>query len=190
MTEPLLKILARFNINEKPGFPLDGRAYLSAYNFKEAYNGGDLVYAVKRLRQVVASPELKATRNNPYNHTIALMWGERQPDGRVVDMIDFLLWSFNRWNENGELSALPVRDGKIIRPREDGSLPVTCEGGARDILAAEIQHRREYGSDFFRDYGPDVTQFGLKLDFDFSRPIGIVMLENAMKLSSYCPFVL
>jgi hypothetical protein len=38
MTEQLLKILTRFDINENPVFPLSSRAYLSAYNFEKAYD--------------------------------------------------------------------------------------------------------------------------------------------------------
>jgi len=184
MTEPLLRIVARFDINEeqRPGTEsgLDGRAYLSAFNFKEAYNG-DLVYAVKHLRTVVQSPELAKARKGQYDHTIAIMWG----DNNGNPMIDFLVWKCDNWEENAEISAIPIRAGKIIQPNPDGSLPVTCEGGARDILDAEIAHRKQYGPGYFRAYGPNVSVTGLRPVFDFSKPDGRELLRNLLDKNEY-----
>jgi hypothetical protein len=180
MTEPLLKILARFDINENPVFPLSGRAYLSAYNFEQAYNG-DLVYAVKRLRTVVASPELEAARNNAYQHAVAIMWG----DSEGCEMTDFLLWKFNDWKENGEINTIPVRDGQIILPGSDGSLAVTCEGGARDILHAEVEHRRNCPPRLFKESGPQGV-LGLNPEFDFCTEQGRERLKEITGRGSYC----
>lgn len=93
MAEPLLKIVARFNIHEDPDFPLNGRAYLSACDLEGAYKS-DLVYAVNRLRKIVESHELSVARRRGFKHTIAIMWGKPQSDGKVYEMIDFLGWQY------------------------------------------------------------------------------------------------
>jgi len=181
MPEPLLKILARFDINEKPS-PLDGRAYLSAYNFEKAYNS-DLVYAVKQLRQIVQNPQLEEARNMGYKHTVAIMWGQEQ-DGTVSQMIDFLLWEFATGEENAEILTLPTRNGEIIKPRKDGSLGVTCEGGS-EILIAEKNYRKRQNLSIFRNFGPEMQLMGLNPAYDFCSPTGRERLTELLKCDHY-----
>jgi hypothetical protein len=173
MAEPLLRIVARFPINEEAGSPLDGRAYLSAYNFEQAY-GSNLVYAFKTLREVVRSPELNPARAGEFKHTIALMWGFKDPDNPrppYHQMIDFLGWNFNEWSDNAEIFGWQTKDGDMFQPKF-GIYPVTCEGG-EDILHAEKEHRRLVGPQLFREMGPNVSAYGLKDELDFCNPIAI-----------------
>jgi len=167
MADPLLEIKARFNINEEPGLPLDGRAYLSGFNFEKAYNS-DIIYAARTLRGIVQSPELKAARERDFNHTIALMWGSIPVnDGFSYQMIDFIFWDYDNWGENGEMCSALVENGKINKPH-DGISPVTCEGGWK-IANQEVEARHSTTEDVFKRIGPEVS--GMTPDaYDFCRP--------------------
>ncbi|MFA5993176.1 MAG: hypothetical protein WC796_05715 [Candidatus Pacearchaeota archaeon] len=179
MTEPLLKIVARFDIHEEPGQPLDGRAYISAYNFEQTYNS-DLVYAVRTLRETVRSPALEAARQRGFKHTIALMWGDPAGNER---MIDFLAWNYKDWQENAEISGWQTREGVIVQPT-DGIFPVTCEGG-EDILHAEKEWRRAKSNakeqlSLFKKIGPVRERLEIPYDFDFCTPDGRRKLKSLM----------
>ncbi|MBS3079407.1 hypothetical protein J4218_04755 [Candidatus Pacearchaeota archaeon] len=189
MPEPLLKILARFDINEKPEQPLGGRAYLSAFGTHAwdqlatiVNHTPDLVYAVNTFREVIASPALKLARKYGYKHAVAIMWGETRQGGEANQMIDLLLWEFKRWEENGEIRTIALKNGSIINPRSDGSLQVTCEGGS-DILIAEKYHRRLQNEFVFKKLGPEISS--LNLEYDFCTPEGRERLNEILQQKSH-----
>jgi len=177
MPEPLLKIIARFDINDSQKAPLNGRAYLSAYNFESAYNS-DLVYAVNRLREVVESPELAEIRKMPFKHTVALMWGKQNPK-KSEDMIDFFGWEYDDWQENAEISTWQTRNGMLVR-QETGVQPATCEGGI-GILNIEKDYRRYFFPAGFKTIGPKMPEVGLRLEYDFCSNQGRIKLRNILR---------
>jgi len=192
MPKPLLKILARFDINQKSDQPLEGRAYLSSYGAHAWDPSGmiidhtpDLVYAVTTLREVIASKELEEARKKEYTHAVAIMWGEPRQGGEANQMIDLLLWKFNSWEENGEIQTLPLRNGAIINPAKDGSLPVTCEGGW-DLIREEELYRRMSDPISFRMWAPTIPDLILPgHEHDFSNPEGRRKLQGILKKKTY-----
>jgi hypothetical protein len=198
---PLLRIIARFDINENPSQPLGGRAYLTSCGTHAwdplrmiIEHTPDLVYAVTTLREVIASPQLEHTRKAGYKHVVAIMWGEPRQGGEANQMIDLMLWNFNQWGENGEIATLPLRNGSQIHQAKDGSLPVTCEGGWK-IVELENQYRHEYPESVFREIGPNITNnlanikgrgiVTLNTNYDFCSSTGRERLKEILRQGTH-----
>ncbi|MDD5191624.1 MAG: hypothetical protein PHH54_02120 [Candidatus Nanoarchaeia archaeon] len=177
MKEPL-KIIARFDINEDQRQPLSGRAYLSPFHFEKACNS-DIPYVVRKLREVVKSPEFSTIRKIGYNHTVALIWAEKLANGHYDEMIDFFGWSFDRWDKDSDLSSWKTRNGLIVSVNL-GISQITSENGI-DILKAEKDYRHSTSSEEFRITGPELDKYGLKLMYDFCNPTGRIELKNMQK---------
>jgi len=181
MTEPPLKILARFDINDKPGFKFDGRAYLSSFHFGQAYSS-DLVYAVNRLRDVLNSSVGCKLKYLPIKHTVALMW-EEQKGRKVYEMIDFFGWTFDRWDKDADLYAWKTRNGILVEPI-CGALQATSENGIT-ILNLEKEYRRTSSREHFMKYGPDVKGKNIVLVNDFASPSGRLDLNKILEQESH-----
>ena len=181
MPEPLLRIISRFDINDSQKSNLNGRAYLSAYNFQTAYKS-DLVYAVNRLREVVESPELMAVREIPFKHTVALMWGKSKAK-TTEEMIDFFGWEYDDWQENAEISTWQTANGILVRSLS-GIQPATCEGGI-GILNAETNYRRHFPKSGFKYSGPKIPQTGLNQEYDFCSSQGRIKLRQILEQKTH-----
>ncbi|MFA5258791.1 MAG: hypothetical protein WC979_06315 [Candidatus Pacearchaeota archaeon] len=177
MPEPLLKIIARFDINDSPKAQLNGRAYLSAYNFEGVYNS-DLVYAVNRTREIIEGPELAEVRKMPFKHTVAIVWG-KYDSKKPEDMVDFFGWEFDKWEENAEISTWQTRNGILVK-YPTGIQSTACEGGI-EIINTEKNYRRYFLPGGFKTAGPKITELGLTPAYDFCSNQGRLRLRNLLR---------
>ena len=120
-----------------------------------------------------------------YKNAIALMWGEPKQRGEANQMIDLLLWEYSKWEENEEISIIALRNGSIITPRLDGSLPVTC-GGGEDILHAEKEYRHSGITPVqFKLTGPKIPELAIPGGYDFCYPEGRRRLAEVLKKDNH-----
>ena len=181
MTNNPLELLARFDIHDDLGLALEGRAYLSPFHFEQSY-GSDLVYAVRDLRNVVSSSVFDGVRKLPFEHVVALMWGEKK-NGRVDRMIDFFGWTFDRWGKDADLYAWKTRNGSLVKPIE-GALQVTSENGI-SILNIEKDYRKSASREVFKEQGPEIEGTNVALLHDFSSTEGRIELRKLLARGKY-----
>jgi hypothetical protein len=131
-------LIARFDINENFGMPLDGRAYVSSCHFDTAYNS-NLLNVIKKFREIIRSKELETARNKRYIHVIALIWAEHLLDNQFDQMIDFFAWGPGESHKDLDISSWKIKNGMLVTA-SSGILQITSEAGI-DILKAERDHR-------------------------------------------------